>query len=202
MKAKFTILIILLLTVNAYSYELCSRSNIAYVSPNSVVYDSTIDIKYYGLNLLLTTNPNYLSSIANVKGDFIIQNNLLFLNLGNPMIVDSVTGQGVTGFSHLNNILNVNFDNIRNSFDIRVYYKGLPGGSGFGSFAFSTQNSIPVIWSLSEPFGSSDWFPNKNTPSDKSDSSEVWITCASNLTGVSNGLLYETLSNPDNTKNL
>jgi aminopeptidase N len=28
----------------------------------------------------------------------------------------------------------------------------------------------------------------------------VWITCASNLTGVSNGLLFETIDNPNNTK--
>lgn len=202
MKTKFYILSILafLLAGNAFSYELCSRSNISYTSPNFVVFDSTINISYYGLDLTLTTSPNFLYGKANVKGDFINPNNVLFLNLSSNLLVDSVTGQGVTGFTHSNSILNVNFDNNRNDFDIRIYYKGLPGNSGFGSFAFSSQNSVPVIWSLSEPFGSSDWFPNKNTPSDKADSSEVWITCASNLTGVSNGLLYETVVNPNNTK--
>jgi aminopeptidase N len=200
MKTKLCILSILLFFNIGYSfsYELCNRSN-NYVSPNSVLFDSTININYYGLNLTLTTSPNFIYGITNIKGNFINPNNLLFLNLTNSMLVDSVTGTGVTGFSHSNNFLNVSFDNNRNNFDIKVYYKGLPGNSGFGSFVFSTQNSNPVIWSLSEPFGSSDWFPNKNSPSDKADSSEVWITCASNLTGVSNGLLYETITNQDNT---
>ena len=202
MKTKFYILSVLvfLITGNALSYELCSRSNISYISPNAVEFDSSVNISYYGLNLTLTTGQNYLSGNVNVKGNFLIPNNTFFLNLSNSMSVDSVTGQGFTGFTHLNNFLNINFDNNRNNFDIRIYYKGLPGNSGFGSFTFSSQNSVPVIWSLSEPFGSSDWFPNKNSPSDKADSSEVWITCASNLTGVSNGLLYETISNANNTK--
>ncbi len=202
MKTKFYILSVLvfLITGNALSYELCSRSNISYISPNAVEFDSSVNISYYGLNLTLTTGQNYLSGNVNVKGNFLIPNNTFFLNLSNSMSVDSVTGQGVTGFTHLNNFLNINFDNNRNNFGIRIYYKGLPGNSGFGSFTFSSQNSVPVIWSLSEPFGSSDWFPNKNSPSDKADSSEVWITCASNLTGVSNGLLYETISNANNTK--
>lgn len=202
MKIKISILIIALLVFvgNASSYELCSRSYTSYTSPNFVVFDSTINISYYNLNVRLTSNPNFLYGITNVKGAFINPGNLLFLNLNNSMLVDSVTGEGVAGFSHSNNFIYVNFFDSRNNFDIQIYYKGLPGVSGFGSFAFSTQNSTPVIWSLSEPFGSSDWFPNKNTPSDKADSSEVSITCASNLTGVSNGLLYETFTNPDNTK--
>lgn len=204
MKSKVCILVLLvsLFTtfVNTFSYELCSRSNVMLTSPNSVVFDSTINISYYGLDLTLTTSPNFLYGNTNIKGDFVNPNNVLFLNFSSNMTVDSVKGQGVTGYTHSNSFLYVNFDNNRNNFDIKIYYKGLPGNTGFGSFAFSSQNSVPVIWSLSEPFGSSDWFPNKNTPSDKADSSEVWITCASNLTGVSNGLLYETISNSNNTK--
>jgi len=202
MKTRFSILIIILFisTGITNSHELCSRSKLSFTAPRFVVNDTTIDIKYYKLNLRLTSNPNFLFGITDVKGDFMVNNNSLFLNLSNTLLVDSVTGSGVTGFSHNNDLLYVNFVSAQNQFDIKIYYKGLPSNSGYGSFMFSSHSSIPVIWSLSEPFGSSDWFPNKNSPSDKADSSEVWITCADNLTGVSNGLLYETLTNPDNTK--
>ena len=197
---SYLLLSLLVSVYTAFSYELCSRSNTQHLfSENNVVYDSTIDVSFYGLNIKVTTSPNFLYGNVNITGNFITPDNTLFLNLSNSMFVDSVTGQGVAGFNHSNNILYVNFDNSRNDFNLRIYYKGLPGNSGFGSFMFSSQNSVPVIWSLSEPFGSSDWFPNKNTPSDKADSSEVVITCPSNLTGVSNGLLYETVQNPDNT---
>ena len=56
-----------------------------------------------------------------------------------------------------------------------------------------------VIWTLSEPYGASDWFPCKDTPADKADSSDVWITVDKNLYGVSNGILIGIVKNPDNT---
>ncbi|MFA5012507.1 MAG: M1 family aminopeptidase [Ignavibacteria bacterium] len=202
MKAKFYILSILLFAAFAYAYsdDLCSKGKTSFNMQDSAVYDSSFDVKYYNLNLRVTTNPNFLYGAVQVSGVFNTAGSSLFLNLSNAMFIDSVTGALVSGFTHSNDILNINFSQSTSLFDVKIYYKGLPPGSGFGSFVFSSQNSFPLIWSLSEPFGASDWFPNKNTPSDKADSSEVWITCASNLLGVSNGLLYETVINPDNTK--
>ena len=202
MKAKLYILSFLLFVSFAYvySYELCSNGKTSLSMRDSAVYDLTYDVKYYNLNLSITTNPNFLYGIVQVKGVLNDAGTSIFLNLSNALLVDSVTGVGVSSFSHSNDKLNIFFSQSLTSFDVKIYYKGLPSGTGFGSFVFASQNSYPVIWSLSEPYGASDWFPNKNTPSDKADSSEVWITCASNLTGVSNGLLYETIVNPDNTK--
>ncbi len=202
MKARLYILSFLLFTsfLNTYSNDICIKGKTLYSKQDSAVYDSTFDVKYYNLNLRITTNPDFLYGAVQVSGIFNSTSSSLFLNLSNAMIVDSVTGSNVSGFIHSNGRLDINFSQSTVTFDIKVYYKGLPSGSGFGSFVFGTQNSYPVIWSLSEPFGASDWFPNKNTPSDKADSLEVWITCASNLKGVSNGLLYETAVNPDNTK--
>ena len=201
---KVILYILLLLSIPAFaksnSDDLCSKSKTTYKSSDSVVYDSSIDINYYKLNLKITTSPNFLYGVADVKGSISPSGNSFFLNLSNSLFVDSVTGDWLSGFSHSYDLLVVNFSSNISSFDLKIYYKGLPPGSGFGSFVFATQNSFPIIWSLSEPFGASDWFPNKNTPSDKADSSEVWITCASNLLGVSNGLLFETIVNPDNTK--
>ena len=202
MKFKLYILTLLFLTAFAsvYSHDICSNGKSSFSSHDSSVYDLSFDVKYYNLNLRITTNPNFLYGVVQVKGVFNNAGSSLFLNLSNAMLVDSVTGSNVSSFTHTNDLLNINFSQSITSFDIKIHYKGLPSGSGFGSFVFASQNSSPVIWSLSEPYGASDWFPNKNTPSDKADSSEVWITCASNLTGVSNGLLYDTFVNPDNTK--
>ena len=64
--------------------------------------------------------------------------------------------------------------------------KDTPGSSGFGSFEFGTQDGYCqkeslMIWSLSEPYGASEWWPCKDTPADKADSSDVWITCDNSL---------------------
>ena len=175
MKLKLYILSLLLLALfpNAYSDDICSNGKSSFSMNDSAVYDLSFDVKYYNLNLRITTNPNFLYGITQVKGVFSSTGNSIFLNLNNAMLVDSVTGASVSGFTHSNDLLNINFSQSITSFDVKIYYKGLPSGSGFGSFVFASQNSYPVIWSLSEPYGASDWFPNKNTPSDKADSSEV-----------------------------
>jgi hypothetical protein len=56
---------------------------------------------------------------------------------------------------------------------ITIFYKGEPGSSGHGSFIQDTHNNIPIIWTLSEPYGSKDWFPCKNGLNDKIDSIDV-----------------------------
>ncbi len=196
---------ILLLAILSLGF--CSRhmeTNAPFFSPglskpNDIQIDSTIDITYYKLNLKLQLSPNYLTGIATIKGKFPAAKNSFFLNLSSSLTVDSVAGNNVVSFGHSQDLLSINLANTASEFTVNVYYKGLPGGSGFGSFEFSYHNGIPVIWSLSEPYGSSDWFPNKNTPGDKADSSDVWVTCPSSLTAVSNGLLKETVVNPDNT---
>ena len=81
-----------------------------------------------------------------------------------------------------------------------VYYHGIPGSSGFGSFTFSANSGTPLIYSLSEPYGASDWFPCKDTPADKADSSDQWITCSSDLYAVSNGKLIGIIDNGNGTK--
>ena len=53
---------------------------------------------------------------------------------------------------------------------------------------------------MSEPYGSRAWWPSKDTPADKADSSEVWITADKFFVSVSNGVLIGTVDNPDQTR--
>jgi aminopeptidase N len=120
------------------------------------------------------------------------------------LIVDSVTINGITNqFSHVNNQLVITLPRIFNSSELisaLIYYEGVPGSSGFGSFTFGAHSGHPVIYTLSEPYGASDWFPCKDTPADKADSSDQWITCSSNLYAASNGKLIGITDNGDGTK--
>jgi len=77
---------------------------------------------------------------------------------------------------------------------ITVEYEGEPENSmvGFGSFIHSKHNDVPVIWTLSEPFGARDWWPCKMGGRDKVDSLDVVIVSPSPNRGVSNGMkVYE-----------
>ncbi len=167
--------------------------------------DSHIDVTYYGLKLKVTANPGYLSGsvIIWIKTDT-SEISSCFLDLRNELSVDSVLLNGTAAaFTHTNHKLNINLDRIylqNELFSLEVFYRGVPNSSGFGSFEFGTHNGSPVIWTLSEPFGAPDWFPCKDTPGDKADSSDVWITVADNLTAVSNGTLESVVNNGNGTK--
>ena len=172
--------------------------------------DSSIDVTYYKLNLKVTYEPNYLIGIVQVNAKPAGSSNLsnFFLDLQDPLTVDSVKlGNTKLSFTHQNAKLNISLDKTYSSneeFSVTIYYQGTPGSSGFGSFQFATQdgteNGIPVIWSLSEPYGASDWWPCKDTPADKADSSDVWITCDAAFTGVSNGTLISIVDNGHSTR--
>ncbi len=166
--------------------------------------DSKIDVTYYGLDIKVTYSPQYISRsvISNIKVDTDSINSCK-LDLRNELSVDSILLNGTTtSFSHSNNQINIDLDKTYlqdEIFSLQIFYQGVPGSSGFGSFEFSTHNGNPVIWTLSEPYGAPDWFPCKDTPADKADSSDVWITVADNLIPVSNGTLEGIINNSDGT---
>ena len=179
------------------------RDNYRKIIELSKVYypgDSKIDVTYYGLDLKITTDPDNLTGnvTIGVKSDTTSLNSC-FLDLRNILKVDSVLLNGAsTPFSHSNNKINITLDHVYNQdeyFTLKVFYHGMPGGNGFGGFYFSTHSDTPIIASLSESYSGPYWWPQKDTPADKADSSDVWITVAEYLIPVSNGALVSITSN-------
>ena len=82
---------------------------------------------------------------------------------------------------------------------VTVYYHGVPADNGFGSFVQSTHAGAPVIWTLSEPYGASDWWPCKNSLTDKADSIDIYISVPSSYKTASNGLLVSVSPEGANT---
>ena len=167
--------------------------------------DSKIDITYYGLDLKITSNPNYLSGNVTIGATADTASlSTCFLDLRNALSIDSLLINGSPAmYTHSNHKINITLDRTYTqgeTFAVKIYYRGVPGSSGFGSFEFSSHNGTPAIWTLSEPYGAPDWFPCKDTPADKADSSDVWITVADNFTGVSNGTLESVTNNGDGTR--
>lgn len=167
--------------------------------------DTSINAIYYHLDLAITSDPDFLKGSVTINS-LSRENNLsrIFYDLSDNLNVDSVThSSGTVSFKHTDNKIYITlphlFD-VNELISLTVHYHGVPVPTGYGSFIFGSHgNNEPAIWTLSEPFGSSDWFPCKNTPGDKVDSSKVWLTCSDKLIAVSNGLLTETLNNGDGT---
>ncbi len=74
---------------------------------------------------------------------------------------------------------------------ISVEYEGSPMTSDFGSFVTSTHNDVPVLWTLSEPYGAKSWWPCKQDLTDKIDSVDIKVTTPRQYRVGSNGLLVD-----------
>lgn len=168
--------------------------------------DPNIDVNYYKLVLNITfgfqqNDPHYINpqigGVVTIKASSKIAGlQHTFIDLKNAgLTVDSIqVGTTKRPFVHSADLLDIDLGMSLPqgaTLDLHIYYHGLPTSTGNGSFTFDTHGSPakPSIWSLSEPFGTPDWFPCKNDPSDKADSSDVWITVPDSLVAVSNGIL-------------
>lgn len=81
---------------------------------------------------------------------------------------------------------------------ISIFYAGVPPENGFGSFVQSNHSGAPILWTLSEPYGSRDWWPCKNGLDDKIDSIDVIISTPKANRAASNGLLVKEVENGAN----
>ena len=122
--------------------------------------------------------------------------NQFTLDLSDNLIVEKAKFRGIdVAVSFLNsNTLNVNLGNQTLQIDqtdslVLVYY-GKPSSSFFGSYTRILHNGVPLVSTLSEPYGSKDWWPCKHALSDKADSAEITISTPAPYVAVSNGLLF------------
>lgn len=189
---------------------LCSSSKIHQFNSlkkvSKILYpsDTNFDVTYYKLDIAVSFLPRNITGAVTVNAK-IQSNNVssVFLDLTSPLTVDSVKLNGnLTSFSHPGDSLFINLNsnyNIGDFISLVVYYHGIPGSSGFGSFEYGTHNGELVAYTLSEPYGAKDWWPCKDTPADKADSADIWITAPMGMIPVSNGKLIAQVDNGNET---
>ena len=200
------ILALPIFTIAQNNDAVCSYSNTKQIS-SQINYpgDSNIDVTYYKLELNVDYDNHLLTGVTTIhaKSKLAALRNI-FLDLESNMIVENVKiGNTALPFTHDNNVIDITLDRAYQENELitlQVYYEGNPQSSGFGSFVWDEHNGEPLVWSLSEPYGSPAWWPCKDTPADKADSSDVWITADEFFTSVSNGTLEEVTDNGDGTK--
>ena len=217
MKNLFLYLILICIPVFALAQESgavnCSHSKQRSFAQNAryarIAYpgDDKIDIGYYKLKLDISPTQKYLKGEATVSLKATASISGCFLDLKNTLRVDSVKlGAKKLAFTHQSNKINITLDKTYTSNEVLtlvVYYQGTPVASAYGSFTFANHNSgtpSPIVWTLSEPYGAPDWFPCKDTPADKADSSDVWVTMPKQYVSVSNGSLIKVVDNSNDTR--
>ena len=161
---------------------------------------SNYDINYYKIDLEFEDSSSYIKGATQFNFTW-IEGDTLKAFLSDKLQVKYV----------LLNLDTVLFNHSNNAIIIPVSY--LPGTKaklsvayeGDGQFTPSRGGVIhsfnyfgkPIVFTLSEPFAASSWFPTNNNLRDKIDSSSVWATVSSYMKAGSNGLLegVDTLTN-------
>ncbi|MBI2418611.1 MAG: T9SS type A sorting domain-containing protein [Ignavibacteriales bacterium] len=167
--------------------------------------DSTIDVTYYGLNLTISLHPELLTGIITMNATIAVNStHSISLEASNTLHIDSVTCNNInTVFSHASDKITIQLPRLFSrgeKITIVSYYQVSHSGTGMGSLTFGSHDGRPSIYSLSEPYGTKDWWICKDTPSDKADSADIILTAPAILTAVSNGKLQSVVINNNGTK--
>ncbi|MEA3446554.1 MAG: M1 family aminopeptidase [Bacteroidota bacterium] len=170
----------------------------SFYQPNEYLYYG-FDIFYHRLEWEIDPNQYYIKGM--VATHFLATSNLdsILFDLHTQLQVDSVLYHDLQiNFSHSDNILSIELDQSippGNLDSISVYYQGQPLSSGFGAFMQFThgQPEVPIISTLSEPYGAKDWWPCKQSLDDKIDSVDIIVTSPEAYRTASIGMLQSEL---------
>ena len=173
--------------------------------PGSITSASNnYDVKYYRCEWEVNPAVRYIAGKVTVYFVITTAANNIQIDLANTLTVDSVKQRNtLLTKQHSNNTLSFDFPAVINAGvldSVSVYYKGVPPNNGFGSFEITTHAGTPVMWTLSEPYGSRDWWPCKNGLDDKADSVDIFITTPSQYRAASNGILQSETITAGGTK--
>lgn len=192
--------------LNNHPYGFEMRQAEKFLMGNSKGVGDNYDVKYHRFVWTIDPDTSYIAGsvttyfVTSVSGFTTIS-----FELSSLLTVDSVKygGNNVSSMhasDQLDISLGVTLPSGRLD-SVTIYYQGNPGaGAGFGSFIKDAHNGTPIIWTLSEPYGSRDWWPCKSILSDKIDSIDLFVTTPQAYRVASNGLLMsETLQGSDKT---
>ena len=163
------------------------------------------DLKYHRFFWFIDPSLHYIS--GSVTSYFVatseVMNSIQF-QLNNVLSADSARFKGnITKINHTGNVIRIPLNPAVSpgTLDsVTVFYHGVPGISGFGSFENYIHNGVPSMWTLSEPYGASDWWPSKNDLTDKIDSTDIYVVMPKGNHAASNGILVsETPYNTNST---
>ena len=151
------------------------------------------DVKYYRCEWTVDPAIRFIDGKVTVYFKATSALTTITLDMQSPLVADSIKRNGGSlSFSQPNNTLAITFPTSinANAMDsVSIWYKGVPANTGFGSFIQMTHAGVPVMWTLSESYGSRDWWPCKNGINDKADSIDIFITAPAIYKAASNGIL-------------
>ncbi|MEP6467973.1 MAG: M1 family aminopeptidase [Parafilimonas sp.] len=162
-------------------------------------------VTYYRCNWNIDPAFRYISGSVTSYFKTTSLTNKIIYDFTSQLTVDSVLyhNQRTSFLQQSNTTLTITFlveFGVNKLDSVSIYYHGVPPTSGdfTGGFTQTTHAGIPVIWTLSEPYGAAGWWPCRNGLDDKADSIDIYITHPSQYKASSNGVLVSTVTSGSN----
>lgn len=178
---------------NIEELELAARKG--YFSIEQSPAGENFDVKHYRCEWYI--DPRVRAIRGKVRTTFKTTKDttsFLLFDFYNGLLVDSVVFRGQKRQSEFQgtNLFRIKLGQIlpiHTTDSVSVYYHGIPNNSGFGSFNKENHGTTPIVWTMSCPYGSRDWWPNKQDLTDKCDSIDLIISTPQQYRAAGNGLL-------------
>lgn len=176
------------------------QSKSATLSVAQIAETEKYDVHFYKLNLNMTNVTTYLSGTGSIHARTKVNLDTALFELFPTLNISEIRLNNLpVSYIRVASAVKVPVNLSANqSFVIEVDYEGTPptaqtnplGGSGMTA-ASSPSWGNKVVWSLSEPFSAFEWFPCKQSLTDKADSCAVSITVPDTCKAGSNGILEQ-----------
>lgn len=168
------------LTISESIVEVEAKSASQLMNYRANLNTGNYDVKYH--RLYLNIDPGQVGMSGAVTTYFEAKSDLneVVFDLTSNMIVSSVTQREneLTFTQNADDELRITLPEVLNQGvldSLTVNYSGNPISSGFGSYEQTTHAGVPIVWTLSEPYGAKAWWPCKQDLIDKADSVDVYL---------------------------
>jgi aminopeptidase N len=157
---------------------------------------SDYDLHFARMQWTLNPQNGFIQGVIHFRFTITSATNKIEFDCADTLNVQSVTYHNTPiSFSHNNNILKANFPitlsaGVQDS--VTITYKGTPVATGLNSYQLGSHLGDSVLATLSQPYGSRDWWPSKSSLDDKIDSADIIITVPKPYKVATAGLLIKT----------
>ncbi len=161
------------------------------------------DVSHYDIAIAVDFDAQILTGAVEITAvSLVAELAQLLVDLQEDMSCSSITCEGVPlSFVHEGDRLQIALDRpygLGEQLTVRVAYSGHPVQAGLVSFSFDTHGGYPIASSLSEPWFARNWWPCKETPTDKA-TADISFTVPSEMIAATNGTLFESIENGETT---
>lgn len=158
-------------------------------NPNTLNYD----LQYIRMELDLDPAQQFVKGTVTSHFKMLSPSNTIYFDLANNLTVSQVKyhNQNLSFQQLASKEIKINFPTSipASTLDsLSITYSGSPDDSQ-DAFTSQTQSGVPILATLSEPFGAKEWWPTKQSLNDKIEKLDIKITTSTQYSVAANGVL-------------